>query len=340
MAKFLDQTGVSYLWSKIKLKFVAKDGSKQLSDENFTTALKNKLDGLNNYSLPDATTAVKGGVIVGDGLEVASGKISTKIRVIKLNGSAIDPVSGVIDLGSIASSTALEELTTKVTTIEGNYINKTTLATSSGQATDNTMSQKAITDFVNNSVQTGSAHYLTKDAEGNVFATKAELTGAATFYYGKTAHTPHDHDYVFVQKDESQDGYATRYVYSGGNWVLQYRVNEEPLTAAQLNAINSGITAEKVSKYDGYESQINGKFNASDVAQETGESTSKVISQKVITDELNKKAGKATTLAGYGITDANISGRTITLGSQTIDVPNEVAVDEAITEEELQDILV
>ena len=49
---------------------------------------------------------------------------------------------------------------------------------------------------------------------------------------------------------------------------------QDTLTTAQMNAVNSGITSTKVSKYDGYESTINGK------------------------------ATKETTLSGYGITNA------------------------------------
>ncbi len=50
------------------------------SDNNFTTTLKNKLDGIaasaNNFSLGSATTEVLGGVIVGTGLSVSDGTIS------------------------------------------------------------------------------------------------------------------------------------------------------------------------------------------------------------------------------------------------------------------------
>ena len=40
MARYLDQTGVSTLWSKIKEKFVLKDGNKVLSTNDYTTAEK------------------------------------------------------------------------------------------------------------------------------------------------------------------------------------------------------------------------------------------------------------------------------------------------------------
>lgn len=46
MAKFLDNNGLLYLWSKIKEKFVAKETGKGLSTNDFTTELKNKLDGI------------------------------------------------------------------------------------------------------------------------------------------------------------------------------------------------------------------------------------------------------------------------------------------------------
>lgn len=46
MAKFLDQNGLLYLWQKIVNKFVAKETDKGLSTNDFTTELKNKLDGI------------------------------------------------------------------------------------------------------------------------------------------------------------------------------------------------------------------------------------------------------------------------------------------------------
>ncbi|MBQ6070021.1 MAG: hypothetical protein IJR84_09155, partial [Bacteroidaceae bacterium] len=44
--KFLDATGVTLLWQKIKLTFVAKESGKGLSQENFTSAEKTKLAGI------------------------------------------------------------------------------------------------------------------------------------------------------------------------------------------------------------------------------------------------------------------------------------------------------
>lgn len=68
----LDSNGLLYLWGKIKAKFVQQETGKGLSTNDYTTAEKTKLAGLENYTLPTASTNVKGGVKVGVGLEVDS----------------------------------------------------------------------------------------------------------------------------------------------------------------------------------------------------------------------------------------------------------------------------
>lgn len=73
MAKYLDETGAAYLVSKIlgllNLKVSAEEG-KGLSEENFTTLLKTKLNNLENYSLPTANDQSLGGVKIGAGLSI------------------------------------------------------------------------------------------------------------------------------------------------------------------------------------------------------------------------------------------------------------------------------
>lgn len=46
MAKYLDNNGLLYLWTKIKSKFVEKEEGKGLSANDFTNDLKSKLDGI------------------------------------------------------------------------------------------------------------------------------------------------------------------------------------------------------------------------------------------------------------------------------------------------------
>lgn len=79
MSKFLDENGLLYLWGKIKTLAggkVDKVEGKGLSTNDFTTAEKTKLDGLENYTLPAATADTLGGVKVGAGLAVNQGVLS------------------------------------------------------------------------------------------------------------------------------------------------------------------------------------------------------------------------------------------------------------------------
>lgn len=87
MAKYLDDNGLLYFWQKIKNAFVSKETGKGLSTNDYTTAEKNKLAGLNNYTLPKASDDTLGGVKVGEGLSIdndgvlsadVSGDIPTK----------------------------------------------------------------------------------------------------------------------------------------------------------------------------------------------------------------------------------------------------------------------
>lgn len=109
-------------------------------------------------------------------------------------------------------------------------------------------SAKATAEFVNSSINNLAAYYLTKDAAGNAFPTKAALDAATTFYNGGVARSPTKNDYLIVLADEAHTTAlgvdpTTRYVYDGAQWAFQYVVNNTSLTQAQVDAINSGITA-------------------------------------------------------------------------------------------------
>ena len=118
-------------------------------------------------------------------------------------------------------------------------------ATSSNQLTDK--------NYVDDSINSVTAYYITKNAQWDQFATKAELTAATTFYSGWVVRVPTRNDYTIVLADEDHDNATTRYIYNSG-WEYQYTVNETALTTAQLNALNSWITAAKVTTYDWYAS--------------------------------------------------------------------------------------
>ena len=107
---------------------------------------------------------------------------------------------------------------------------------------------KSVAEFVNSSVNNLAAYYLTYTAQGDAFPTKAALDAATTFYNGGVARSPTKNDYLIVLADEEHTtalgvNPTTRYVYDGAQWAFQYVVNNTSLTQAQVDAINSGITA-------------------------------------------------------------------------------------------------
>ena len=84
MKKFLDLNGLLYFWNKIKSYIdgllatkVDKESGKGLSTNDYTTEEKQKLAGLQNYTLPKASSGTLGGVKVGAGLTIdGDGKLS------------------------------------------------------------------------------------------------------------------------------------------------------------------------------------------------------------------------------------------------------------------------
>lgn len=136
------------------------------------------------------------------------------------------------------------------TTISGNTTNINTI-NSKIPVEASATNQLADKDFVGDSINSVTAYYITKNAQGDQWATRAELFAATTFYSGWVVRVPTKNDYTIVLADENHDNATTRYIYNSG-WEYQYTVNETAMTQAQLNALNSGITAGKVSIYDWY----------------------------------------------------------------------------------------
>ena len=120
-------------------------------------------------------------------------------------------------------------------------------------SSSNQLADKA---FVNSSINSIAAYFITKNANGDSFATKAELTAATTFYSGGVERVPTRNDYCIVIKDETHDNATTRYIYNN-NWEYQYTINETPLTAEQLAALNSGITSDLVTEFNGKQTALN-----------------------------------------------------------------------------------
>lgn len=110
----------------------------------------------------------------------------------------------------------------------------------SAASTTNQIADKA---FVTDSITQGTAIFR------GSFATKAALLAVA--WQTTNPDAPYfvsNNDYAVVLDDETQSDECWRYIYvTGTGWTPQYKINESPLTQAQLDALNSGATAAIIS---------------------------------------------------------------------------------------------
>jgi hypothetical protein len=175
--------------------------------------------------------------------------------------------------------------------------------------------QLADKDFVNSSINSMSAFYITSNANGDPFATKSALTSATTFYSGGQIVTPTRNDYAIVLQDESENNATTRYIYYN-QWEYQYTVNSTSLTAEQLSAINSGITSTLVGKISSNEQMINSLSEqvANDYVPETRTINNKPLSSNIILNASDVGALPSTTV----IPTVNNGALTIQKNGQTV----------------------
>ena len=102
MAKFLDTAGLTYLWSKIKTALsgkVDKVNGKGLSTNDYTTAEKNKLAGIeagaNKYTHPSYTAKTNGlykMTVDANGHVSAANPVTKKISLTWVSQEVIQPI--------------------------------------------------------------------------------------------------------------------------------------------------------------------------------------------------------------------------------------------------------
>lgn len=196
------------------------DGNYVHTDNNFNNEWKNKL-----AHLADIQT-------IGSNLTLTNGRLDAT------GGVTPGDISSAIAAHN-TSPTAHQDIRGEISGINDLIPNQAT--------TSNQLADKA---FVNSSVQTATANF-----RGN-WTDWADVPTAATDYPADYAgnKTPTVNDYLVVQ-DASDYTLDTlegtwRFKYTGtwsvdgkAGWNPEYQVNETPLTAAQLAALNSGITA-------------------------------------------------------------------------------------------------
>ena len=147
-------------------------------------------------------------------------------------------------LNSGATSTLIGKISTNesaITTINGKI---PSAASSSNQLADK--------DFVNSTVTTLLARYITSSASGDSFTTHAALLAGPYYLDGTAVATSdlHNNDYAMIMEDETHDNKPARYIWSGTQWSFQYVLNNTTFTQAQVDAMNSTITQNLVNTYN------------------------------------------------------------------------------------------
>ena len=121
-------------------------------------------------------------------------------------------------------------------------------------AAASSQNQLADKQFVNSTVATNTATYrgsynLVSDLSLTVDATQEQIAAALAVEIS----TADNNDYCFVQVPTSTAtptviAAVDRYKFNGSSWAFEYHLNNSGFTAAQWNAINSGITSGLVTK--------------------------------------------------------------------------------------------
>lgn len=148
-------------------------------------------------------------------------------------------------LGSKADLSTVNTIRTDLDDL-GDQVHEIEAKVPAAATSDNQLADKA---FVNSSINAVAAYYITSTPEGDSFATKADLVNGPYYFQG-AVRVPTTNDYALVKADETHEGSAARYMYDGKQWDYQYTLNDTPFTQAQVDAINSGITAGLVTKYN------------------------------------------------------------------------------------------
>lgn len=257
----------------------------------------------------------------------------------KINGYALtnDVVLTYSDVNALPSSTTINDLTTSAqqaalnsgantTNITQISTNTTDIATINSKIPSQATSTNQLADknFVNSSISTQTAYF------DGTWPTYAAIPSVLADFVTAGYPAPTNNNYLIVQNDETQDNGTWRYKYvdTGGaydksNWHPEYEVNETPMTAAQLAAINSGITSTLVTQITTNQTDIANLQQTSVTASSTNTFTNKSIDAEGTGNNItnlkttNFKNGVIVTSVGQAGSDTTI--------------PTEKAVRDALT---------
>ena len=239
-----DSSAVDYV--KNRPQNLVQDANYVHTDNNFTTAEKNKLGG------------------------IESGAQVNVIEKVKVNGTEQGVTDKAVDISVPTASTAtpLKDGTASAGSssqwARGDHVHPTDDSREAvsnkkqvvnDSSTTEYPSSKAVADFVNSSVATNTANFLGTIAESSLgldyTATNEQIALALNVHSWES--TPTNNDYCFVSVNDPQttdvDEYR-RFKFNGSVWAYEYTLNNSSFTQPQWDAINSGLTSSDRTAYN------------------------------------------------------------------------------------------
>ena len=307
MAKFLDNNGLIYLWSKIKEKFVAKETGKGLSTNDFTTELKNKLDGIAEGAQvnvkPDWNASA------GNAAEILN-KPTIPSKTSELHNDSGFITTTDIPEGAAASTTVPKmngtaAVGTETAFARGDHVHPSdTTKADANHNHDNTylkLSGGTMTGPITFSADQGQIGFTADTAEAKV---EMDAQAAEILFKNKTTSKTNRVTVsgtaaeIVVGETSPGDGSGVKITVDETNGV------KIPNLVAPANDRDA---ATKKYVDDGLATKAASNHNHDDVYAKKDETYSKTdIDGKgfLVAADIANKADKATTLAGYGITNA------------------------------------
>ena len=341
MANYLDKNGLLYLWQKISNKFVAKETGKTLSTNDFTTELKTKLEGiqagaqvnvkpdwnaatgnaaeiLNKPTIPSKTSELQNdsGFITSSDIPEGAAASTT---VPKMDGTAAVGTEMAFARGDHVHPSDTSKVSKTGDTMSGALAMGGNKVTGLGAPTeeadaatkkyvDDGLAGKAASDhnhddaYLKLSGGQMTGPILFSPDQGQI-AVDAETAAAKIELDAQAA------EIIFTNKN---GGKTNRMTVSGSGAVIA--VGETTpgdgsgiqITADETNGVKIPMVATPVNDRDAankkyVDDTVSPKANAADVYTKT-----EIDNKGFLTEhqDISGKADKATTLAGYGITDA------------------------------------
>ena len=206
------------------------------------------------------------------------------------------PLTDSIASAGVSTKYAREDHVHPSDTSREEIANKTTVVL--GTSDSKYPTDKAVAEFVNSSIATNTANYISNN--GEPFTSVAQLEA----YSGPVT----NNDYAFVTGIDSEGNtYYDRYkaTVSGETvtWALEYRLNNSSFTAAQWSAINSGITSTLVAKIHTHSNKdVLDGITSSDVANWNSKQNSLTAGDNITIDGNTISSDSSVFYATYGST--------------------------------------